>query len=129
MAFGIEDAIAAGLKIADKFIPDPQAKAQFEKELRADLFSSDRAQMGVNAVEAASPSVFTSGWRPFIGWTCGAALAYQFVASPLTMWVGTSAGLPITAPPRLDGTLWELMFGMLGLGGLRTYEKLKGVTK
>ena len=129
MAFGIDDAIAAGLKIADKFIPDPQAKAQFEKELRSDLLSSDRAQMEVNAAEAANSSVFTSGWRPFIGWVCGGALAYQYVGAPILMWAATSLGFNLAQPPKLDDTLWQLVFAMLGMGGLRTFEKLKGVAK
>lgn len=127
MAFGIDDAIAAGLKIVDKFIPDPQAKIDAEKALRADLLAADQGQMKVNEAEAANSSVFTSGWRPFIGWVCGGALAYQYVATPLLLWAGQIAGHPLPVPPKLDDTLWQLMFGMLGMGGLRTFEKIKGV--
>jgi hypothetical protein len=61
MAFGIDDAIAAGLKIADKFIPDPAAKAKFESELRADLLKWDGSQTAVNQAEAANPSMFVAG--------------------------------------------------------------------
>jgi len=56
-------------------------------------------------------------------------MAYQYVISPLVVWGAALAGHPIPMPPRLDDMLWELMFGMLGLGGLRTFEKIKGVTK
>ena len=127
MAFGIDDAIAAGLKVIDKFVPDPAAKQKAEGELRSALQGWDKAQTDVNAIEAANPSVFTSGWRPFIGWCCGCALAYQYVATPILMWITASIGVTLAQPPKLDGTLWELVFAMLGLGGLRTYEKLKGV--
>ena len=129
MAFGIDDAIAAGLKILDKFVPDPAARQTAENELRSSLQLWDKGQTDVNAVEAANPSVFVSGWRPFIGWVCGAALAYQYVAAPLLIWVATSLHIPLAAPPKLDDTLWQLVFAMLGLGGMRTFEKIKGVAR
>ena len=127
MSFGIDDAIAAGLKVLDKFVPDPEAKARAENELRSSLQAWDKSQTDVNAIEAANENIFASGWRPFIGWVCGGALAYQYVAAPLLMWIATSAHIPLAPPPKLDGTLWELMFGMLGMGSLRTFEKLKGI--
>lgn len=127
MAFGIDDAIAAGLKVIDKFVPDPAAKQKAENELRSALQGWDKSQTDVNAVEAANSSVFVSGWRPFIGWVCGGALAYQYVATPILMWITASIGIALAQPPKLDGTLWELVFALLGMGGLRTYEKLKGV--
>ena len=125
MAFGIDDAIAAGLKIIDKFVPDPAAKVQAEQALRESLFQRDASQNMVNAAEASSSSVFVAGWRPFIGWVCGAALAYTYMIVPIGMWAAIMVGHPIAKPPALDGNLWELMFGMLGMGGLRTYEKIK----
>lgn len=127
--FGIDDAIAAGLKVLDKFIPDPAEKAKAESELRSTLLAWDQGQMAVNAAEAANASVFTSGWRPSIGWICSAALGYQYVVTPLLMWGAQIVGHPLPVPPRLDDSLWELMFGMLGMGGLRTFEKIKGVAK
>lgn len=129
MSFGIDDAIAAGLKVLDKFVPDPEAKAKAEAELRSSLQQWDKEQTDVNAVEAANPNIFVSGWRPMIGWVCALALAYQYLVTPLGMWVATSLHLAISTPPKLDDSLWQLMFGMLGMGGLRTYEKLKGVSK
>lgn len=127
--FGIDDAIAAGLKVLDKFVPDPAEKAKAEAELRSSLQAWDKAQTDTNTAEAANASVFVAGWRPSIGWICSAALGYQYVVTPLLMWGAQIAGHPLPAPPRLDDSLWELMFGMLGLGGLRTFEKLKGVSK
>ena len=129
MSFGIDDAIAAGLKVLDKFVPDPEARAKAEADLRNSLQAWDKAQTDVNAVEAANSNVFVSGWRPFIGWTCGLALAYQYVLAPLVMWVVMSLGLLIEPPPKLDETLWQLVFAMLGMGGLRTFEKVKGVAR
>lgn len=127
MAFGIDDAVAAGLKVLNKFVPDPEAKAKAEAELRADLMAQDRAQMEVNKAEAGSGSLFIGGWRPAIGWVCAAAVAYTYLLVPLGMWLAFVIGKPIAKPPVLDANLWELMFAMLGLGGLRTFEKIKGV--
>ena len=87
------------------------------------------AQIDVNKAEAANASAFASSWRPFIGWTCGVALAVQFVLGPLLVWTGNVAGLEVPAFPSLDAVLWELLFGMLGLGAMRTFEKIRGVAK
>jgi hypothetical protein len=127
MSFGIGDAVAAGLKVINKFVPDPEAREKAEVELRNSLQAWDKGQTDVNAVEAANNNLFVSGWRPFIGWTCGGALAYQYVATPILMWLTASIGITLAQPPKLDGTLWELVFALLGMGGLRTYEKIKGV--
>jgi hypothetical protein len=129
MSFGIDDAIAAGMRVLDKFVPDPEAKAKAETALRDSLLAWDKAQSDVNAVEAANPNVFVSGWRPFIGWTCGLALAYQYVAAPIFVWLALCAGFHPAAPPKLDDTMWQLVFAMLGMGGLRTLEKVKGVAR
>jgi len=127
MAFGIDDAISAGLKIVDKFIPDPEARAKAESELRSSLQAWDAQQNSVNVVEAQNANVFVSGWRPAIGWVCAVALAYQYALSPIGLWVATIVHYSMPMPPKLDDSLWQLMFGMLGMGGLRTYEKIKGV--
>ena len=129
MSFGIDDAVAAALQVLNKFVPDPDAKAKFESELRNSLQLWDKGQTDVNAVEAANPNMFVSGWRPFIGWVCGLALAYQYVAAPLIMWLATSVGIKLAMFPKLDDTLWQLVFAMLGLGGMRTFEKIKGVAQ
>jgi len=123
VAFGIDDAIAAGLKVLDKFIPDPAEKAKAEAALRQDLMQWDKAQTDVNAVEAANPNIFVSGWRPMIGWIGAAGLAYQYVFRPL------ATGYGIAGLPPLDGSLMELVVGLLGFGGMRSWEKSKGLTK
>jgi hypothetical protein len=127
MSFGIDDAIAAGLKVLDKFVPDPEARVKAEAELRSSLQQWDAGQAAVNKAEAENPNLFVSGWRPAIGWCCGLALFYSYLLVPLGMYVGFVSGKPLPKPPVLDGNLWELMFALLGLGGMRTYEKIKGV--
>lgn len=115
--------------ILKRTIPDPEARQKAIAELYMGLQSSDLAQMEVNKAEAGSGSLFVAGWRPFIGWVCGLALFYQFLLSPLALWIGFMVGHPIPKPPTLDEHLWELMFGMLGMGALRSFEKLKGVAR
>jgi len=80
--------------------------------------------MDINKAEAASSSVFVSGWRPAIGWICGAGFAVQFVIGPLAEWISALANHPIKFPQMDTGTMMPLLLGMLGLGGLRTAEKL-----
>ncbi len=121
-----------GGKILDRIFPDPQtrdaAKLEMFKAQQAGAFKEldqefdlAKAQIAVNAVEAQSASVFTSGWRPFIGWICGSGLAYQFLIYPILV-----AFQPKIV--QLDmGTLLTLLMGMLGLGAMRTAEKFKGV--
>ena len=86
-----------------------------------------QGQMDVNKAEAASPNAFTSGWRPAIGWVCGLALLFQYILRPLLMWYGVITGHQWPPLPGIDDNLWQLMLGLLGLGGLRTFEKTKGV--
>ena len=124
--FGIDDVIGAGLRVLDKFIPDPAAKAEAEAALRQSLQQWDAQQNKINEAEAQSSSLFVAGWRPLIGWICGASLAWQFVVMPMGLWSAAVFGVHLPTPPSLDGMLWELMFAMLGMGGLRTFEKIKG---
>jgi len=125
------------LSIVDKLIPDPVAKAQAQIQLlqlqQNDTFKQIDAQLQANAqqtdtnkIEAASSSLFVSGWRPFIGWVCGSGLAYQYLADPMISWAAAIQHWPL--PPSLDlGTLITMLMGLLGLGGMRTFEKLNGV--
>lgn len=121
MAFGIDDAVAAGLQVLNKFIPDPEAKIHAEADLRDALLQIDAAQANVNEVEAQNPNLFVSGWRPMIGWVGAVGLTYQYVVRPFAVGFGWAA------LPPLDSSLMELVLAMLGFGGLRTFEKLKGV--
>lgn len=116
-------------KILDR-IPDPTARAKAAEAMQAAELAGEleamRGQLEINKVEAASSSVFVSGWRPFIGWVCGAGLTYQFVLRPFVSWACAISDL--NSPPNLDaGELMPLVVALLGLGGYRTYEKVQGV--
>ena len=120
--------VADLVKVAvNKIWPD---KTEQEKAELAAAVAVVQGQLEVNKVEAASSSVFVAGWRPFIGWTCGSALAYTYIAYPLLMWA-QAFWFPHINPPVLgiDNMLYELLFGMLGMAGFRTFEKIKGVAR
>jgi hypothetical protein len=129
MAFGLDDAIAAALKVLDKFIPDPATKVQAENELRDAMLRWDESQSKINEIEAAHANVFVAGWRPFIGWTCGAAFAYHYVLQPILLFVVALLGISPTLPAFSMESLLTVLLGLLGLGGLRTYEKYRGLTR
>lgn len=122
-----------GGKVIDRVWADPIQASAARLELIKIQQSGELAQivgqLKVNEVEAANPNLFTSGWRPFIGWVCGAGFAIQFVIGPLGEWITTIAGHPIHFPKLELDTMTPLLFGMLGLGAYRTAEKIQGVTK
>lgn len=122
------DPITAGMDLATSVINKiwPDKSAQEAAQLAAAV-AIVQGQIDVNKAEAASSSAFTSGWRPSIGWVCSLALFFQYVARPAVQWVGIVVGHPLPELPGIDDNLWQLMLGMLGLGGLRTFEKTKGV--
>jgi len=130
-------AMNLGSQLIDRLIPDPAAKAaaalallqlQQSGELASLAATTDLAkgQLAVDQVEAASPATFTSGWRPFIGWVCGLGLACQFLVAPFVTWGSSVFGKTLVFPTLDMGTLLTLLLGMLGLGGMRTYEKVQG---
>ena len=121
-----------GKTLLDRFVPDPQKKAEAEMELVRMAADGELkqviAQLEINAREAAHPSIFVAGWRPFFGWAGGVGFLYATIAQPLLAWGAAVKGWP--APPTLNlDLLWVVITGMLGIGGLRTFEKAKGVTK
>ena len=127
-----------GKTALDKFIPDPQAKALAVLELEKLHAAGDSeqlqaqvqlilAQTDINKVEAASSSIFVAGWRPFIGWVCGFALAYDFIAEPFLRYLAQvvfsySGVFPVINTDALS----TILMGMLGLGAMRTIEKMGG---
>uniref|UniRef100_UPI002601D2BF 3TM-type holin n=1 Tax=uncultured Paraglaciecola sp. TaxID=1765024 RepID=UPI002601D2BF len=115
-------------------IPDKNARAKakedFEKDLLEAVTQASNAQAKINEVEAAHSSVFVAGWRPFIGWICGVGLAWAYIVQPVVLWYISVAHPGISTIPQIstDG-LYQLVLAMLGMGGLRTLEKMKGVSR
>lgn len=111
--------------VVNKIWPD---KSEQERAQLAAAVAVVQGQLQVNQAEASSPSVFVAGWRPFIGWVCGAALVYHYILRPMLPWLLAFLGKPVPPIPPLDmGDLITILLGMLGLGGLRSFEKTKGV--
>ncbi len=112
------------------------------------LFTSDKERLGkqailariaqqpqlvqteINRTEAGHKSLFVAGWRPFIGWVCGLSLLYNFIIRDLIIWVMSLSGSALAAPPALQlDVLTTILYALLGLGGLRTFEKLNRATR
>lgn len=121
-ALGLADSLI-GL-IGDMWETDEE-KARAKVAVISALSQVDLANLQLNMKEAEHPSIFVAGWRPSIGWTCAFAVFYQFVLHPLISWVFLAAGLGLPPLPTFDTYLWELMAGMLGIAGLRSYDKLR----
>ena len=120
--------------LLDKFVEDKDQKAKLAHEIATmaekHARESAMAQVEVNKAEAQHRSIFVAGWRPFIGWTCGIALAYHFVLNPVILFAASVSGYELPELPEFDmQSLMTVLLGMLGLGGLRTFEKTKGLTK
>lgn len=139
MSLPVIDAILdIGGKLIDKLIPDPNAKIEAkykllelaqkgELETLAAEVSLAKGQMEINLAEANSPSLFKGGWRPFIGWVCGVACAWNWIGIPLAIFLAKLYGNPIEMAPLSLSEMMPILLGMLGLGTLRTYERTEGV--
>jgi hypothetical protein len=111
--------------ITGKSILDPNKQAELESKAMEIEYAVIKAQTDINLEEAKNPNLFVSGWRPFVGWTCGFALGWQFIGSPIFEWVIKLMGKNIVAPTLDTNSLITILFALLGLGGMRTYEKTK----
>ena len=124
--------LEVGKTILDRFVPDPAKKAEAEMELLKMAADGELkqvvAQLEINAREAQHPSIFVAGWRPAFGW-CGAfGFVYAVIGQPLLAWASAVKGWP--APPALNlDLMWVVITGMLGIGGLRSIEKVKGAAR
>lgn len=130
----LEMLIGPVTSILDKFVEDKDQKAKLAHEIATMAERHAQgialAQIKVNEAEAASGSNYRGGWRPFIGWVCGTAFAYHFVLQPVLVFVVAVLGVQLPTLPEFDmASLMTVLGGMLGLGGLRTFEKYKGVSK
>lgn len=121
------------LGIIDKVVPDKGAaelaKSKIELELVQAATEINRLQAETNKVEAAHRSIWVAGWRPAIGWCSALGVAYFFVLEPLLQWAALALGWTITTPKFPEAALFEMVFAMLGMAGLRSFEKIKGVAK
>lgn len=132
--------------VLDKVIPNAaeREKAKLEIQLKlaenetelVKLFAAnDQGQIEINKEEAKSNSLFVSGWRPFVGWTCAVGTAWAFVVKPVADWAIALASrfypqlIGFTTPVLNTGELMSLLLGLLGMGAMRTYEKFKGVAR
>ena len=111
--------------ILDKFVVDKDLKTKLSHELEKEIISLNRAQLEVNKVEAAHNNVFVAGWRPFIGWACGVSLAYHFIIEPIIQYTLIVNNIDYNTPEFDFSQLSTIVMAMLGMSGLRTYEKIK----
>jgi hypothetical protein len=130
--FDITGAISPIINKVLDYIPDPVAKAKAEADATTELLNAQTqqnlAQLAVNANEANSKSVFVAGWRPAIGWVCAAGLGYTFVVSPFLTWAINLVHPGLPPLPTIDtASLGVLTFNLLGMGVMRTTEKLNGL--
>jgi len=127
----ISAALDLGNTLITRLFPDPAqadaAKLRLLELQQSGELANMTAQTDINKEEAKSASIFVSGWRPAIGWVCALALFYQYLLKPIITWLAGVAGYNVPLMPGLDDNLWQLMMGMLGMGGLRTFEKVQGV--
>ena len=134
----VDGVFAVGMKLIDRFFPDAKAADAAKLELFRLQQSGDLArlaaetelakgQLGINAEEAKNPSLFVSGWRPAIGWACVLACAWNWVGLKIALFVAAYLGHKLDMAPADIGEMMPILLGMLGLGGLRTAEKINGV--
>ena len=127
---GVGTAVESVGNVLDKLFTSKDEKLTHEEVRMRLMLKPGIAQVELNKLEAQHRSRFVAGWRPFIGWVCGIALAYNFIARDIIAWI-LKMNYPLLDPPpelAMEHLLTVLM-GMLGLGGLRTYEKIKGKAK
>ena len=126
--------IAPVTGLLDKFIEDKDQKAQLAHDIstmaQRHALELAKGQLEINKAEAQSRNIFVAGWRPFIGWTCGLAMFWHFVGVPITLFFVGWFAVEIPELPQFDmNSLMTVLLGMLGLGGLRTFEKTKGISQ
>ena len=114
--------------VVDKFVETEEEKKAAEVLKAKLMMRPSLAQAEINKIEAAHRSVFVAGWRPFIGWVCGVALAWHFILFDVAVWVTVNFFPEVTEIPKLTGTetLATVLLSLLGLGAFRTVEKLGG---
>lgn len=116
--------------ITGEKIIDPVEAGKLELQFKQLEQALSNGQIAINKEEAKHPSIFVAGWRPFIGWVCGMSLMFHFIVFPTTMWILAIFSIAVPNPPIFDmQSLMTILGGLLGLGGLRTFEKVKNVER
>tara|TARA_R110000787_G_scaffold101973_1_gene207745 strand:- start:5700 stop:6107 length:408 start_codon:yes stop_codon:yes gene_type:complete len=128
--FGLaESVVGVAGKVLDKFIEDKDLKTKLEAELKSQIVSLDLAQAQANIEQAKHPSIFVSGARPSIMWICAFGIGWQFVFQPIAIWIVAVSGSAIVLPDIQTEGLLTLTLSLLGLGGMRSFEKSKGIQR
>ena len=119
--------------VIDRLVPDKNAKSRAMRDMEKALVDAHAkgmlGQLEINKVEAGHRSVFVAGWRPMCGWICALALGFHFIIAPVVQWAGTLWGYHLPIPEFDMSSLMTILLGMLGIGGMRSFEKFKGLTK
>ena len=116
-------------KVLGKFVADKNLKMKLEHELKTQLQTANLAHIEVNKLEAQHKSIFVSGWRPSVGWCCSLAMMYHFIIAPMIQFGINIAGMQVELPEFDFSQLSTILMAMLGMAGLRPYEKQQKVTK
>ena len=124
-----ESVIGVAGKVLDKFVEDKDLKTKLNAELKSQLISLDLAQAQANIEQAKHPSIFIAGARPAIMWICAFGLGWQFVFQPVAVWGIALSGVDVVLPISETEGLMSLTLALLGLGGMRSFEKTKGIQR
>lgn len=120
-------------ELLSKVIPDKTERERLAYEISTlaerQVHEQMMAQLEVNKTEAGHMSLYVAGWRPFIGWSCGIAMAFNYIGVPVVETVSVINGTPLTIDPLDLEVMMPVLLGMLGLGGMRSYEKRNGVAR
>ena len=117
--------------VLDRVVPDragnDRAKREIEQTLATAAMKGQLGQLEINKVEAAHRSIFVAGWRPCCGWICASALGFHFIVAPIVQWAGALGGFNLLLPNFDMDALLYVLGSLLGIAGLWTYEKQKGL--
>tara|TARA_R100000808_G_C2109069_1_gene123746 strand:- start:191 stop:601 length:411 start_codon:yes stop_codon:yes gene_type:complete len=125
----VDSVVGVAGKVLDKFVADKDLKEKLNAELKTQMISLDLAQAQANIEQAKHPSIFVSGARPAIMWICAFALGWQYILAPISSWVIVVWYPMVTLPTLQTEELTGLIMALLGLGGMRSAEKWKGVAR
>ena len=125
----IDSVIGLAAPLLDKFVVDKDKKAEFEHELKMVLHNANLQQNQINLEQAKHPSIFVAGARPAIMWICAFGLAWAYVIAPIANWAVVISGSTLPLPEIATEGLMTLTLSMLGLGGMRSFEKMNGIAR